>query len=661
MKYKIGVNTKVIGKCDAEKLSYPSAWRVVSATMERLALHISQGHPWMPSVLDEGKPRWQIYANYAELLSIDVDGGLSIEQAISHPFIKKHCSLLIESASSTAELNKFRLVFALKTPLRGWKEIKRANTYLAKLTGYADAQCKDASRFYFGAPGRDAILLQNVTLPDSFASDCRAWAIEQDKALEAARARSARQWEAIQQSGQDTEQMILDALNFIPPDCDYDDWLTIGMSLSTLGDSWLHAWDAWSGQGDKYRAGECGAKWKSFRGSGVGLGSFFHVAKSHGWKFPIKAQQAIDDCQQSQPQETPEEEIPEREKLKSAISELAATIDPYERELTTHRIGSTFSLPVRTVRGLEMHYKSPPVRQFQSLKDIGTKVLQDMAARADSGEMVGTPYGDGESFGELDKWTQGAQPGELTLIAGRTGMGKSAFGLTVAKNMAKTTKKPVAYISLEMISELLYYRLLSTETSISALKLMSGALSWDEWQRVNVAMRYLESVGVKIDDSPGQTAEHIRHKIFELLETHGDLGAIFIDHIGLVDTPSNETRSLELGRVSRTLKQLAMELAKQGLKTPILPLAQINRGVENRTNKRPMSSDLRESGGLEQDAGTIMMLYREEYYDADTPDRGILEIILTKQRMGPPGTIKMLFEPEFSRFRDMPNERLHIA
>jgi hypothetical protein len=173
---RYGANFQIVGKTDPQSLSYSGAFRCVSGTLQDLADHIKQGHPWMPAQLNGNGKRWQSNANYAELAATDIDGGMTIAQALEHPFIRQHLALGVESASSKPDHHKFRLVFRYASPVVGWELIRLCNKYLIHLIGVADPSCKDASRFFFGAPGRVPFMLnESATLPESFVSDAQAW------------------------------------------------------------------------------------------------------------------------------------------------------------------------------------------------------------------------------------------------------------------------------------------------------------------------------------------------------------------------------------------------------------------------------------------------------------------------------------------------------
>lgn len=226
----------------------------------------------------------------------------------------------------------------------------------------------------------------------------------------------------------------------------------------------------------------------------------------------------------------------------------------------------------------------------------------------------------------------------------------TSFVLNIARNIAALQKLPVAIYSLEMSKLQLVYRLLSSEVEMESSRLRTGRIAQTEWEKLGHAISILSQMPIFIDDTPNISVTEMRSKCRRLqAEQGGALGLILIDYLQLMEGGS-DNRVQELSKITRSLKGLAREL-----NVPIIALSQLSRGVESRTNKRPMMSDLRESGSIEQDADLIMMLYREEYYEPDTPDRGIAEVIVTKHRNGPTGTVKLLFEPQFTRFRNLAN------
>ncbi|MBD2461695.1 replicative DNA helicase [Oscillatoria sp. FACHB-1407] len=288
------------------------------------------------------------------------------------------------------------------------------------------------------------------------------------------------------------------------------------------------------------------------------------------------------------------------------------------------------------------------VRPQQSLvatADILTSTFSDIESRSLGMVLPGISCG----FYDLDAMTQGFQRSDLIIAAGRPSMGKTSFVLNIARNIAAFHKLPVAVFSLEMSKEQLVYRLLSSEVKIESGRLRSGRINQNEWEPLGHAISILSQLPVFIDDTPNISVNEMRSKARRLqAEQGGALGLILIDYLQLMENGGSENRVQELSRITRALKGLAREL-----NVPVIALSQLSRGVESRTNKRPMMSDLRESGSIEQDADVIIMLYRDDYYNPDTPDRGIAEIIITKHRNGPVGTVKMLFEPQFTLFRNL--------
>ena len=285
-----------------------------------------------------------------------------------------------------------------------------------------------------------------------------------------------------------------------------------------------------------------------------------------------------------------------------------------------------------------------PQQALTATADILIETFADIEQRAEGIVLPGIPCG----FYDLDAMTQGFQRSDLIIAAGRPSMGKTAFVLNIARNIAAIQKLPIAIFSLEMSKQQLVYRLLSSEVSLETSRLRTGRIAPNEWELLGQAINNLSEMPIFIDDTPNISVAEMRSKARRLqAEQGGVLGLILIDYLQLMEG-SSDNRVQELSKITRSLKGLAREL-----NAPIISLSQLSRGVESRTNKRPMMSDLRESGSIEQDADLIMMLYREEYYDPDTPDRGLAEIIITKHRNGPTGTVKLLFEPQFTRFRNL--------
>ena len=252
-------------------------------------------------------------------------------------------------------------------------------------------------------------------------------------------------------------------------------------------------------------------------------------------------------------------------------------------------------------------------------------------------------------FYDLDAMTGGLQRSDLIIIAGRPSMGKTAFGLGLVAHIAKNFNLPVAIFSLEMSKEQLSMRLLASEAEIESNRLRSGRFVQDDYSTISTAIGTLSNLPIYIDDSANVTVMQVRSQVRRLLaEKKGDFGLVLIDYLQLMEGAEKDNRVQELSKMTRSLKGLAREI-----KAPVIALSQLSRGVEARNNKRPMMSDLRESGSIEQDADLIMMLYRDEYYNPETIDKGVTELILTKHRNGPTGTVKLLFQAELTKFLNM--------
>lgn len=254
-------------------------------------------------------------------------------------------------------------------------------------------------------------------------------------------------------------------------------------------------------------------------------------------------------------------------------------------------------------------------------------------------------------FKDFDKLTSGLQPSDLILIAARPSMGKTALVLNIAQNVAVRGKKSVALFSLEMSKDQLVQRMLCAEAQIDATRLRVGELKDDDWPKLMAAADRLSSANIFIDDTPGITALEMRSKARRLKQEGVGLDLIIIDYLQLMQGSGKrkaENRQQELSEISRALKALGREM-----NVPVIALSQLSRGVESRTVKRPMLSDLRESGALEQDADLVAFLYREDYYDKETENKNITELIIAKHRNGPVDTVKLFFQKEYTRFYDL--------
>ncbi len=252
-------------------------------------------------------------------------------------------------------------------------------------------------------------------------------------------------------------------------------------------------------------------------------------------------------------------------------------------------------------------------------------------------------------FADLDEMTSGLQAGDLVIIAGRPSMGKTAFAMNIVENVVMKYAKPTLVFSMEMPGEQLAMRLISSWGRLDQHKVRTGKLEKTDWHRVAAAVGALSSVSLYVDDSPALNPGELRARARRLMREHGQLGLIVVDYLQLMQVPGfKENRTLEISEISRSLKVLARELS-----VPLIALSQLNRGLEQRSNRRPMMSDLRESGAIEQDADLIAFIYRDEVYDPNSPDKGVAEIIIGKQRNGPIGTVKLAFLGQFTRFENL--------
>lgn len=290
------------------------------------------------------------------------------------------------------------------------------------------------------------------------------------------------------------------------------------------------------------------------------------------------------------------------------------------------------------------HKRAP----YEHIKDVVIRTFEQVTAAAERKEKIsGLPTG----FEKLDKMTAGLKAGELIIVAGRPGMGKTAFALNVAVNGCSHRNLPVVVFSLEMAKEELARRLLCSEARVDGGRMRTGMLTRDDWTRLTSTAGTLTNLQLFIDDTPALSIMELRGKARRLKAEHG-LGLIVVDYLQLMRAGSKvESREKEISEISRSLKALSKEL-----EVPVMALSQLNRGVETRSakDKRPQLADLRESGAIEQDADVILFVYREEAYNREDPElRGLAEIIIGKQRAGPVGTVKCRFFHEFTRFENL--------
>lgn len=284
-------------------------------------------------------------------------------------------------------------------------------------------------------------------------------------------------------------------------------------------------------------------------------------------------------------------------------------------------------------------------KDIVSLKEAMKEAFEILQVRYETqGTVTGLPTG----FTDFDEMTAGLQPSDLIVLAARPAMGKTTLALNMAEYAALKSKKAVVVFSMEMSASQLAFRLISSIGRINAGRLKTGQLEDEDWSRVTMAMKMLSESKIFIDDEPALSPAKLLSKARRIKREH-DLGLVVVDYLQLMQVPGNsENRATEISEISRSLKAMAKELS-----VPVIALSQLNRGLESRTDKRPVMSDLRESGAIEQDADIILFIYRDEYYHKDSTDKGLAEVIISKHRNGATGTVKLKFFGEYTRFDNL--------
>jgi replicative DNA helicase len=282
----------------------------------------------------------------------------------------------------------------------------------------------------------------------------------------------------------------------------------------------------------------------------------------------------------------------------------------------------------------------------KDFKNIKSLLKQTLATIDELSKSDSTITGASTGYTDLDEMTSGLQPGDLIIVAGRPSMGKTTFSMNLAEFIAINDKKPIAIFSMEMPAEQLVLRMFASMGRVPLSDIRTGKIREEDWPRIGMAVKTFGETQIFIDDTPALSPTEIRAKARRLAREHGQLGVIVIDYIQLMQTGSaSDNRAAEISEISRSLKALAKEL-----KVPVIALSQLNRSLEQRPNKRPIMSDLRESGAIEQDADVIMFIYRDEVYNEDTTDKGMAEVIIGKQRNGAIGKVRLTFTGKYTRF-----------
>jgi replicative DNA helicase len=280
-----------------------------------------------------------------------------------------------------------------------------------------------------------------------------------------------------------------------------------------------------------------------------------------------------------------------------------------------------------------------------NVKEFLTKTMDRIDTLFHSNTPItGIPTG----YADLDNLTSGLQAADLIIVAGRPSMGKTTLAMNIAEHVAIKSRCPVLIFSMEMPGEAIVMRLLSSLCRIDQLRIRTGKLADEDWPRISSTVSMLSDAPLFIDDTPGLSPAEMRARARRLAKENGQLGLIVVDYLQLMQVPGyNENRTSEISEISRSLKSLAKEL-----KVPVIALSQLNRGLEQRADKRPVMSDLRESGAIEQDADLILFIYRDEVYNENSPDKGSAEIIIAKQRNGPIGKLRLTFMGQYTCFEN---------
>ncbi|HEY3179300.1 MAG TPA: replicative DNA helicase [Casimicrobiaceae bacterium] len=334
---------------------------------------------------------------------------------------------------------------------------------------------------------------------------------------------------------------------------------------------------------------------------------------------------------------------------RSILRQLAATAGEIA-DTAYNPLGRSAKMVLDEAEAKVLHIAEQGSRGAQNFHEIG-KLLASVVDRIETlynrdnpSDVTGVPTG----FVDLDRMTSGFQPGDLIIVAGRPSMGKTSLALNIGENVALDTGMPVAVFSMEMGASQLALRMIGSVGRLDQHKLRTGRLVAEDWDKLSAALGRLNEAPILIDETPALNAIEVRSRARRLMRQYGKLGLVIVDYLQLMQASTQgENRATELSEISRAMKSLAKEL-----QVPVVALSQLNRSLEQRPDKRPVMSDLRESGALEQDADVILFIYRDEVYKPDSPDKGTAEILISKQRNGPTGKVTLTFRGEYTRFEN---------
>ena len=334
---------------------------------------------------------------------------------------------------------------------------------------------------------------------------------------------------------------------------------------------------------------------------------------------------------------------------RSILRQLAATATEIA-ESAFNPLGRNAKAVLDEAEAKVLHIAEQGSRGGQNFQKVGELLvnvverIETLYNRDDPSDVTGVPTG----FTDLDRKTAGLQEGDLIIIAGRPSMGKTSLALNIGEHVALDTKKAVAVFSMEMGATQLALRMIGSVGRLDQHKLRTGRLVAEDWEKLSAALGRLSEAPILIDETPALNAIEVRSRARRVAKQYGNLGLVIVDYLQLMQASSQgENRATELSEISRSMKALAKEL-----RVPVVALSQLNRSLEQRTDKRPVMSDLRESGALEQDADVILFIYRDEVYNPESKDKGTAEIIISKQRNGPTGTVRVTFLGEYTRFEN---------
>jgi len=334
---------------------------------------------------------------------------------------------------------------------------------------------------------------------------------------------------------------------------------------------------------------------------------------------------------------------------RSILRQLASTAGEIA-DAAYNPLGRNAKMVLDEAEAKVLHIAEQGSRGAQTFQEIGKLLatvverIETLYSRDNPSDVTGVPTG----YSDLDRMTSGFQPGDLIVIAGRPSMGKTALALNIGESVALHHKKPVVVFSMEMGATQLALRMIGSVGRLDQHKLRTGRLGPEDWDRLSTALGLLNEAPILIDETPALNAIEVRSRARRIMKQRGGLGLVIVDYLQLMQSTSQgENRATEISEISRSMKALAKEL-----QVPVVALSQLNRSLEQRPNKRPVMSDLRESGAIEQDSDVILFIYRDEVYNAESQDKGTAEIIIGKQRNGPIGTVRLTFLGEYTRFEN---------